>query len=166
MAISPGNSLRPGSRAPYFSMVAAGSGRRLSLRSCTGRPLVLIFHGRENADIVRHVNHIVRLEFPSPEALTIASVIDLSFIPPFYWGVANVELDRAYRKAAAELPENVDSKDYVAILPDWTGSTTRKFGVRDAAREPAIVVVGGDSRLLGRYSGEGVAEAVLDLISG
>lgn len=162
----PRPALEPGSQAPYFSMIAAGSGRRVSLRSCAGRPLVLIFHDRENADAVRRINHIVRPHFPQPESLTIASVIDLSLIPPFYWAAASIELDRAYRQAANELPQDVDPRDYVAILPDWTGSTTRKFRVRDAGKEAAILVVGADSRMLGRHFGEGSEEAVLADVRG
>ncbi|MGI8650591.1 MAG: hypothetical protein ACR2KW_09475 [Rubrobacter sp.] len=158
--------MEPGARAPYFSMVTAGSGRRVSLRSCAGRPLVLVFHGRENAEVVRRVNHTIRPRFPEPDSLTIASVIDLSFVPPFYWTVANVELDRAYREATAELPEDVDPKDYVLILPDWAGSTTRKFRVANAAREAAILVFGADSRVLGSYSGEGAEEAALSVLGG
>lgn len=158
--------IEPGSRAPYFSMVAAGSGRRVSLRSCSGRPLVVIFHGRENAEVVRRVNHELRPHFPEPTALTVASVIDLSFVPPFYWAVANLELDRAYRQAASELPPEVNPKDYVSILPDWTGSTTRKFRVREAGRRAVVVVVGADSRVIGSYAGEDPAGDVLDALQG
>lgn len=159
-------SLKPGDLAPFFSHLAAGSGRRVSLRTCAGRPLVLIFHGREDSGAVREINHTVRLAHPSPAELTVASVIDLSFVPPVYWAVANVELDRAYREAAREITPDADPKDYVSILPDWTGSTTRKYRVRRGG--PTVVVVRPDSLLRGICAGNGadLGAQTVEIVSG
>jgi hypothetical protein len=152
--------LTAGSRAPFFSLVAVGSGRRVSLREVSGKRLVLVFHGRGDEGAVREINRTVREKFPSPEDPLVASVIDLSFVPPFYWVAANIELDRAYREAARELPPEADPKQYVVILPDWTGSATRKF--RGANRDSVeIVVIGGDSTVLGTAKdAEGLVETL------
>ncbi|AHY47813.1 AhpC/TSA family [Rubrobacter radiotolerans] len=158
--------LSPGTLAPFFSTIASGSGRRVSLRSCAGRPLVLVFHGRENAEVVQRVNRALRERYPRAEELTVASVIDLSFVPPLYWGVASMELDRAFRQAAAELPDGVDPKDYVVILPDWTGSTTRKYRARGARHEAVSVVVDADSTVLGTVEGDDPAEPILAALEG
>jgi len=72
-------------RAPYFSLLAAGSGRRVMLRSTAGRKLVLIFHLRETASTAREINRSVRAIYPSPDDVLVASVIDLSIIPLVYW---------------------------------------------------------------------------------
>jgi hypothetical protein len=74
-----------------------------------------------------------------------------------------MELDRAYREAARELPPDAEPEEYVVILPDWTGSATRKY------RSPnhdtvTTVAIGGDSTIIGSASGEGAAEAVLGML--
>jgi peroxiredoxin len=51
---------KDGDRAPFFSMIAAGSGRRVSLREAAGRTLVLIFHGRGGEEAVRDINRAIR----------------------------------------------------------------------------------------------------------
>lgn len=143
--------LEAGSRAPYFSMVAAGSGRRMSLREAAGLPLVLIFHGRDDEGAARGIK---------PDKLIVASVIDLSFVPPFYWMAANVELDRAYSQAAADLPEDAHPRDYILILPDWMGSTTRKYRVRNTSRSTTVIVVDEDSTIEGVAEGEDVSRVI------
>jgi hypothetical protein len=59
--------VRVGERAPYFRALAAGSGREVSLRTCAGRRLVLIFHAQNTAWAAERVNRAVRERCPSPE---------------------------------------------------------------------------------------------------
>ncbi|MBA2375707.1 MAG: hypothetical protein M3494_06610 [Actinomycetota bacterium] len=155
--------MKRGDRAPFFSLIAAGSGHQVSLRKTSGGTIVLILHGRGDEEAVREMNRAMREKFPEPDDPIVASVIDLSFVPPFYWVAANMELDRAYREAANALPPDADPREHVVILPDWTGSTTRKY--RDSERDGvSAVVIGGDSSIVGAASGEGAAESVLDML--
>lgn len=76
--------IEAGERAPHFSLLAAGSGRRVSLDGTAGRRLVLIFHLQGTAPTAREINRAVRARHPSPDDVLIASVIDLSMVPPVY----------------------------------------------------------------------------------
>ena len=151
-------------RAPDFYLIAAGSGRRVRLRELAGRKVVLVFHLQGTAPTARAMNRAVRERFPDPEEVFIASVIDLSIIPPLYWMTVGLVLNSAYEQAARELPPDVDPAEYLVILPDWGGRVSRDYGVRNTGRAAAIVVVDGDSNVTLSYQGERPVEAVLEAL--
>ena len=155
-----------GGLAPDFDLLAAGSGRRVRLRNLEGRKVVLIFHLQGTAPTARELNRAVRERFPDPEGVFVASVIDLSIVPPFYWLTVGVVLGDAYNQATKELPPDVDPVDYLVILPDWGGRVSRDYNIRKTDRAAAIVVVDEDSTLVGSYQGEGPVEAVLEMLEG
>ena len=148
-------------RAPDFDLLAAGSGRRVRRRELAGRKVVLVFHLQGTAPTAREVNRAVRERFPDPEEVLVASVIDLSIVPPFYWMTVGLVLGNAYDQATRELPSNVDPADYLVILPDWGGRVSRDYGVRRTDRAAAVVVLDEDSNIALSYQGERPVEAVL-----
>ncbi|MGB3635836.1 MAG: hypothetical protein WA982_17500 [Rubrobacteraceae bacterium] len=151
-------------RAPDFSLLASGSGRRVTLRGNDGRPVVLIFHLQGTAPTAREINRAVRERYPNPEEVLVASVIDLSIVPPVYWMTVGLVLNQAYEQAAAELPTDTDPAEYVVILPDWGGRVSRSYGVRRTNRAAAIVIIDRDSYIAGFYQGERPVEAVLEVL--
>lgn len=151
-----------GERAPNFSLLASGSGRRISLRGNAGRPVVLIFHLQGTAPTAREINRAVRENYPSPDQVLVASVIDLSVVPPLYWVTVSLVLSQAYEKAATELPPDADPSEYVIILPDWGGRVSHSYGVRRTNRAAAIVIVDKGSNVASFYQGEKPVEAVLE----
>ena len=151
-------------RAPDFDLLAAGSGRRVRLRNLAGRKVVLIFHLQGTAPTARQLNRAIRERFPDPEEVLVASVIDLSIVPPVYWMTVGLVLGGAYEQATRELPPDVDPADFLVILPDWGGRVSRDYGVRNTGRAAAIVVVGEESEVVGSYQGERPVEAVLTLL--
>lgn len=153
--------LQTGEEAPGFDLVAAGSGRRVGLRDLAGRKVVLIFHLQGTAPTARGINHAVRACFPDPEEVVVASVIDLSIVPPVYWMTVGLVLGSAYDQATRELPPEVDPADYLVILPDWGGRVSRAYGARNTGRAAAIVVVDEYSDVILAYQGESPVEAVL-----
>ncbi len=153
-------------KAPDFSLVAAGSGRRVSLRGLAGRKAVLIFHLQGTAPTAREINYAVRERYPDPEEVFVASVIDLSIVPPLYWMTVGLVLGSAYEQTAGELPPNIDPREYVAILPDWGGRVSRDFGARNTGRAAVIVVVDEDSNTIVSHQGESPVEAVLGALDG
>ena len=153
--------LKVGERAPYFRALAAGSGREVSLRTCAGWRLVLIFHAQNTAWAAEQVNRAVRRRYLSSEEVMVASVVDLSLVPPLYWLTASVMVGQAYEKAAREVPSEVDPADYVLILQDWGGLISRRFGVREVGREAAVVVVDENAVIAGFYQGREPVEAVI-----
>ena len=158
--------LNGSNRAPDFELLAAGSGRRVRLREQAGRKVVLIFHLQGTAPTARAINRAVRERFPDPEDVLVASVIDLSIVPPFYWMTVGLVLGNAYDQATRELPPDVDPADYLIILPDWGGRTSRLYGARNTGRAAAIAVVDEDSEIALSYQGERPVEAVLAALGG
>jgi len=160
--------LRVGERAPYFRALAAGSGREVSPRTCAGRRLVLIFHAQSTAWTVERVNRAVRERYPSSEEVVVASVVDLSLIPPLYWLTASLMVGQAYEKSAREVaregPPGADPAEYVLILQDWGGLISRRFGVRGVGREAVVVVIDENADIAGFYKGNEPVEDVLRLL--
>lgn len=160
--------IKIGERAPYFRGLAAGSGHEVSLSTCSGRRLVLIFHSQNTVWAAEQVNRAVRGRYPSSEEVVVASVVDLSLVPPLYWLTASVMIGQAYEKAAREVareaPSRVDLAEYVLILQDWGGLISRRFGVRGVGREAAVVVIDEDAEVAGFYQGREPVEAVLRIL--
>ena len=96
-----------GERAPRFSLLAAGSGRRVDTQNVVGRRVVLIFHLQGTAPTAREINRAVRALHPGD--VLVASVIDLSIVPPVYWISVSLILNQAYDRATDELRPGVDS---------------------------------------------------------
>ena len=156
--------LEKGERAPYFSLLAAGSGRRVDTQNVVGRRVVLVFHLQGTAPTAREINRAVRLRYPDPGDVLIASVIDLSIVPPFYWMSVGLILGQAYDRAAQELPPGADPAEYVVILPDWGGLVSRRYDVGNTGRAAAIVVLDEDGSVAASYQGERPVETVLEVI--
>ncbi len=120
--------LETGERAPHFSLLAAGSARRVSLRAEAGRRVVLVFHLQGTAPTAREINHAVRARFPDPQRVLVASVIDLSIVPPVYWMSVSLILNQAYDRTTKKLP-------LAWILPStWSSSP---IGAAASARPTA-----------------------------
>ena len=135
----------------------------MRLRELAGRKAVLVFHLQGTAPTAREINRAVRERFPDPREVLVASVIDLSIVPPVYWLTVGLVLGSAYEQAARELPPNADPAEYLVILPDWGGRVSRDFGVRNTGRAAAIVV-DEDSNVTVSYQGERPVEAVLEAL--
>ena len=153
--------LETGELAPHFNLLAASSARRVSLRAEAGRRIVLIFPLQGTAPTARLISRAVRARHPEPEDVLVASVIDLSIVPPVYWISVSLILNQAYDRATDELPPDVDPSEYVVILPDWNGRVSRAYGARNTGRAAAIVVVDEESNVALSYQGEHSVEAVL-----
>ena len=135
------------------------------MRGAAGRKVVLIFHLQGTAPTAREINRAVRVRFPDPKEVLVASIIDLSIVPPVYWMTVGLVLSSAYEQATWEVPEGVDPAEYVVILPDWGGRVSRLYGVRNTGRAAAIVVVDEDSNVALSYQGERPVEAVLEALA-
>ena len=99
---------------------------------------MLIFHA-QNAPRSRWTGSAARSEkrYPSPEESTVASVVDLSLVPPFFGLSARTVLAVSYRQAVASLPREADPADDVVILATWTARITRDYDARGADLVPS-----------------------------
>jgi hypothetical protein len=156
--------LETGKQAPRFSLLAAGLGRRVDTRSVIGRKVVVIFHLQGTAPTAREINHAVRAHHPDPEDVLVASVIDLSIVPPFYWMSVGLILNQAYDGATEDLPPDANPAEYVVILPDWGGLVSRNYGARNTGRAAALVVLDEEGGVAVSYHGERPIAAVLEMI--
>jgi hypothetical protein len=153
-----------GKPAPPFELTAIKSGRQVSPKDCNGTILGLIFHGRESAQAVVEVNQTVRPLYPDASQVTLASVVDLRGIPRLLRGMVRPVLEQVYDQASQELPAGLNPADYVFLLPDWKGEVSKAFGVKDADKRAALVVVDGDGRVVGSYQGPEPGKAMLHLV--
>jgi hypothetical protein len=48
----------------------------------------------------------------------------------------------------------VDPADYVLILPDWDGSVTKTFGLKDTNKTAALAILTAAGNLIDTYQGE------------
>lgn len=158
--------LKAGGRAPGFSLRAVGSGRKVSPEAVAGRTVVLVFHFQSTAATARRINYAVRARYPEPDRVLVASVVDMSFVPPFYQPMAGPFLYGAYEQTASRLPPEADPADYVVILPDWGGGVSRAYGARRTDRTAAVVVIDENSNIAGSYQGDGPIEAVMEILDG
>jgi hypothetical protein len=112
----------------------------------------------------------VRERYPSSEEVVVASVVDLSPVPPLYCITASMMIGQAYEKAAREVAREgfsgVDPAEYVLILQDWGGLISRRFGVQGVGREAAVVVIDESAEVAGFYQGREPVEAVLRMLEG
>ena len=139
----------PEFKAPAKTLVAIGSGRRVTLNRLA-KPAVLLFLARETSNDGAPVIARLREDYPLVEQVLMASVVDLHIVPRLVRGVAEAAMRLAYDKAVERFPhefkptrpgEPVDPADYIIILPDWDAAITRHFGVRNPARTPALAVL-------------------------
>ena len=129
-----------------------------------GRRVVLVFHLQGTARTARLISRAVGARHPDPQEVLVASVIDLSIIPPVYWISVSLILNQAYDGATEELPPGMDPSEYVIILPDWNGRVSSAYGARNTGRAAVIVVVDEDSNVALSYQGERPVEAVLGVL--
>jgi hypothetical protein len=133
----------------------------VALRDLRGRKVVLVFHLQGTGPTAREINRAARVRFPHPGEVLVASVRDLSIVPPVYWMTVGLVLGSAYDLAARELPPDVDPADYLVILPDWGGRVSREYGARNTGRAAALAVLDEGSNFILSYQGERPVEAVL-----
>jgi hypothetical protein len=143
-------------------MKAIGSNRVMKL-DAIGKPALLLFHTPETAEDAAKVNTAIRSQnqYQSCDSLVIANIVDLHAVPKLFRGFAEKAMKESYEKAALTLPAGAKPEDYVLILPDWDGSVTKAFGLKDTHATAALVVMDACGGLIGSYHGnDGVSNAL------
>lgn len=156
--------LPSGQPAPAFQLTAVGSGREVSLQAFAKRPLVLMFHTQETAEVAGEINMAIRAQFPLATQVTVVNVIDLGTVPRLFHTLIDMVLKRVYKQAVASVPTGFDPADYILIAPDWSGQVTRLFGVQGANKAVAVVLVDRQGNIQGAYQGSNLTEKVLGML--
>ena len=155
--------LIPGQPAPRFQLQAVVSQRLIDPAQTPAQALVLTFHDQHALDAIRELQTAVRTAYPTAAEVLMASVADVSRVPRPLRRLVKPFMERAYAEAATYVPAGLDPADYVIILPDWSGETTKRYGV---GKEPYLVVIDRDGRVVGDYRGRDLGRAALALLAG
>lgn len=145
---------------PAETLTAVVSGQEITLNAI-GRPAVIVFHGQNTAGAALEVNNTVRATFPSPDEVLIASVVDLRQFPAMFQGMVKPELEKAYHKAAGQLPEGADAAAMIVLLPDWKGATHDACGVQNSTKEAAVIIANADGSIISTVQGENLGAAAV-----
>jgi hypothetical protein len=126
-----------------------------------GRPVVVVFHGRDNRDAARALVQSVRNVYRHATSVVTVNVVDLSMFPRVLRRVVNSDLEKAFDAEAANLPGDRDPESHVIIVADYDGSLTRAWGVSDADTVVSAVVLDGDWLIRERSREPGLDHTVL-----
>lgn len=153
-----------GRPAPPFSIKAIASGRSFRLGEHLGKPVLLLFAnhvtGRGAQEIVEHV----RRHYSRFAQLPIALIIDARIVPRLLRGVAQGQMEKEYREAAAQVPSGFDPADHLILLPDWGGEIVRAYHVTNLGQAIAVVLVGPDGSVVAQYQGADPAPTALTMV--
>jgi len=151
--------------APAVTLKAAGSGREVTLNAI-GKRSVLLFHTADTAEDAERINQAVRAveEYQPCESVTIANVVDLHSVPKLFRSFAEKSMRDSFEKASKSIPQGQDPQDYVVILPDWDGKTTKGFGLGDTSKVVGLAVLDEQGGVVGTYQGNEPERHALELL--
>lgn len=150
--------------APPINLKAIASGRFFRLEDHRGRPVILLFVDHNTGYKTREVVIAIRRRYPDFAEVPIATVVDLHVVPKLFQRVAEQFMESAYRKAAAEVPPGFDPADHLVLLPDWSGTITRAYGIGDVSKQIYLVAVDARGVISHKYQGPRLAEQALTFL--
>ena len=151
--------------APAVTFKAAGSGRQVTLNAI-GKRSVLLFHTADTSEDAERINKAVRAvdEYQACTSITIANVVDLHSVPKLFHSFAEKSMRDSFDKASRSIPKGQDPQDYVIILPDWDGKTTKGFGLGDTSKVVGLAVLDEQGGVVGTYQGNEPERNALELL--
>ncbi len=138
---------------PPITLTAVESKRKFVLDQL-GAPALLVFLWVDTQRLAETINKAVRKHYPLASQALVMNIASLRGIPGVLHGVAEKEMQKAYREHAAKLPRGYDPEEYMIILPDWKGDCAHALGIRDLASKPAVAVLDRVGRIVGVHQGE------------
>jgi len=146
--------------APNFNLTHI-VGRPVALSDFRGKPVVVVFSGRDSTDQARQISRTIRSRY-NGEGLPIISILDLSGIPKMMHGLAKGRIQSGYqevvRDATAMIQQQgkqmpADPSRIIIMLPDWDGAVTASYGLKDVDKQAVAVAVDGEGNIRGYGSG-------------
>jgi len=150
---------------PSITLTAVESKRKLTLNQL-GAPALLVFLWLDTQRLAEPINKAVRKRYPLASQALVINIASLRGVPGVLHGMAEKEMQKAYREYAAKLPRGYDPKEYMIILPDWKGDCAYALGIRDLASNPAVAVLDRAGQIVGVHQGEPdtLEQAAMDLL--
>ena len=129
---------------------------------------MLLFHTQETAEAAAAVNASLRAQdnYKSCDSLFIANIVDLHSVPKLFRGFAEKAMKESYGKAAASLANGIKAEDYVFILPDWDGSATKAFGLKDTNKTAGVAVLNTGGNIIGTHQNRDLISQAMQLLAG
>lgn len=156
--------LATGEPAPHFTLQAIGSQRVVSPPSGGAAALMLVFHGQNAVAAVQTMQEAVRMRYPNPAQLLVASVVNMSVVPAVLRSTAEAVMAAQYTRAAAAMPDGLDAADFIVILVDWDGKVSRAYGVPRMSTTPLIVLIDGQGTVCAIHRGNALENASLAML--
>ena len=153
-----------GAPAPAFRLKAVGSGRELGPAGNPGAALLLTFHDQNNVALIQAMQEALRARIPEASKLLVASVVDMSRVPPPLRPLAETVMKSSYVKAGELMPAGLDVADYVVILLDWDGKVHKSYAARGVDKNPLLALIDGQGVLRGRYQGRDLTRAAQAMV--
>lgn len=153
-----------GSPAPAFELTAIHTRRVVSLASCAGTPLLLVFISFDTREQVRDISQAVRAIYPDNSQVIVVNVINLLFVPSLARKMAENRMESAIKQAIKEIPPPYTPAEYLILLPDWKGSIARAYHISSLGNQVALVVIDGQGIIQGFYQGDAPDQAAVELI--
>jgi hypothetical protein len=150
-------------KLPSITLTAVVSGRKIALNRLDV-PVLLVFLWDNSQDLAPVVTKAVRAKYPEAEQAAVVFIADLPGIPGIFHGIAEREMRKQYKYAAALVPSGKNPADYVMIMPDWKGEVSRALGIRGIGDDPWVALLDSEAVLVGKHQGRDLAEAALDLM--
>lgn len=158
--------------APNFTLKHI-VGHTVALSDFRGKPVVVVFGGRDSTDQARQISRTLRGRYDA-EALPIISILDLSGIPKMMHALAKGRIQSGYqevvRDATAMIQQQgkqvpTDPSRIIIMLPDWDGAVTASYGLKDVDKQAVAVAIDGGGNIRGYGSGLQGGEQILALFS-
>lgn len=159
-------------QAPNFNLSHV-TGRPVSLSDYRGRPVVVMFGGRDSSDQVQQIGQTIRSRYDH-EALPLVSILDLHGLPRMLQGMAKGRLQSGYQEAAQRAASNIqaagqpvpaDLSHLVVMAPDWDGKVTASFGLSGVDKQAVAVLVDAEGYIRGYGAGAQGGEQILSLFN-
>jgi hypothetical protein len=126
-----------------------------------GRPVAVLFHGRENQDEARGIIQVIRNKWRNAETLVTVNLVDVSMFPRLMRKLVNFDLGKVFDAEETNLPDDLDPESHIVIVPDFDGKMTKAWGVSEAATVVSGIVVDSDGQICARASGPEVESVVM-----
>ena len=156
--------------APNFTLNHI-AGHSVSLSDFRGRPLVLVFGGKDSSEQSRQIARTIRARYTSDQ-LPLMSVLDMSSVPRLVQGIAKGQLNKAYQEAvrdmtadqqAAGRPVPPDPSREIVMLPDWDGKVINSFNLTGLNQQAVAVMIDENGYIRGYGAGMQGGEQILSL---
>jgi hypothetical protein len=157
-------------QAPDFTLDHI-KGHSVSFGTYRGRPVVLVFAGKDSGSQAREIVVTLRGRF-APDQLPVLSVLDMHSIPRLVQGIAKGQIQKGYNDAVREAQADAQARGWatpadpaqlVIMLMDWDGKVTSSYGLSGVDKQAVAVLIDENGAVRGYGAGAQGGQQILAL---